>query len=65
MRTPIHGILASTEILRGSQLTSAQRSLISAIQSAGTNVIHIADHILRVSNTVSQILVNLKSIRYL
>ncbi|CAG8682617.1 22736_t:CDS:10 [Rhizophagus irregularis] len=51
LRTPIHGILASTEILRGSQLTSAQRSLISAIQSAGTNVIHIADHILRISNT--------------
>ncbi|PKC10935.1 hypothetical protein RhiirA5_397809 [Rhizophagus irregularis] len=54
LRTPIHGILASTEILRGSQLTSAQRSLISAIQSAGTNVIHIADHILRISNTREQ-----------
>ncbi|GBC02267.1 hypothetical protein RclHR1_04530009 [Rhizophagus clarus] len=40
---------ASTEILRESQLTSAQRSLNSAIQSAGENVIHIADHILRIS----------------
>ncbi|GET02804.1 response regulator [Rhizophagus clarus] len=49
LRTPIHGILASTEILRESQLTSAQRSLNSAIQSAGENVIHIADHILRIS----------------
>ncbi|RIA91893.1 hypothetical protein C1645_821445 [Glomus cerebriforme] len=37
LRTPIHGILASTEILHGSRLTFAQRSLISAIESAGTH----------------------------
>ncbi|CAG8480622.1 3286_t:CDS:10 [Dentiscutata erythropus] len=51
LRTPIHGILASTEILCSSNLSSAQRALISAIQNSGINVIHMADHILRVAKT--------------
>ncbi|RIB01656.1 hypothetical protein C2G38_2150353, partial [Gigaspora rosea] len=52
LRTPIHGILASTEILcSSSSLTSAQRALIYAIQNSGINVIHMADHILRVAKT--------------
>ncbi|CAG8571327.1 35033_t:CDS:10 [Gigaspora margarita] len=51
LRTPIHGILASTEILCSSSLSSAQRALISAIQNSGINVIHMADHILRVAKT--------------
>ncbi|CAG8729640.1 9016_t:CDS:2, partial [Racocetra fulgida] len=42
-----------TEIFLSSSLTSAQRALISAIQNSGINVIHMADHILRVAKSVS------------
>ncbi|CAG8482943.1 11542_t:CDS:10, partial [Cetraspora pellucida] len=51
LRTPVHGILASTEFLSSSSLNSAQRALVSAIQNSGVNVIHMADHILRVAES--------------
>ncbi|CAG8606720.1 12912_t:CDS:10 [Cetraspora pellucida] len=51
LRTPVHGILASTEFLSSSSLNSAQRALVSAIHNSGVNVIHMADHILRVAKS--------------
>ncbi|CAG8548458.1 17392_t:CDS:10 [Acaulospora morrowiae] len=54
IRTPIHGILASTEILCETPLSSAQRALIRAIQNAGINVLHMADHALYLTNEWSQ-----------
>ncbi|CAG8503657.1 18350_t:CDS:10 [Acaulospora morrowiae] len=53
IRTPIHGILANSEILSKTPLSSAQYALNLAIQNAGINVYDMADlvlHLAEVSN---------------
>ncbi|CAG8575422.1 6868_t:CDS:2, partial [Acaulospora colombiana] len=53
IRTPMHGILASTELLCEYPLSSPQRALTLAIQNAGINIIHMTDHVLRTVDTDS------------
>ncbi|PKK71851.1 hypothetical protein RhiirC2_777917 [Rhizophagus irregularis] len=46
LRTPLHGILATVEILAKTQLNESQRTLLSAIESCGTNLISVVNQVL-------------------
>ncbi|KAG9236744.1 M3EW, histidine kinase-group I protein [Amylocarpus encephaloides] len=45
-RSPLHGILASVEFLRGSQLDTAQIEFISTIQNCGGTLLDTINHVL-------------------
>ncbi|CAG8620720.1 10341_t:CDS:10 [Acaulospora morrowiae] len=49
IRTPIHGILANSEILCKTPMSSAQYALTLAIQDACMNVFDMADHVLHLA----------------
>ncbi|RIA93223.1 hypothetical protein C1645_819645 [Glomus cerebriforme] len=46
LRTPLHGILATVEILTKTQLNESQRTLLNAIESCGTNLISVVNQVL-------------------
>ncbi|CAG8547782.1 919_t:CDS:10, partial [Ambispora gerdemannii] len=46
LRTPIHGIVASSEFLGCSTLNDYQRKLVDTIQSSGNTLIQMADRVL-------------------
>jgi signal transduction histidine kinase/CheY-like chemotaxis protein len=54
LRSPLHGILGSVEILMGEQLDNATSALIEQIGSCGQSLLEIIDHLLDFSNMRSQ-----------
>jgi signal transduction histidine kinase/CheY-like chemotaxis protein len=46
MRSPLHGLLASTEFLAETELSGFQRSLISTIDSCGRTLLDTINHVL-------------------
>ena len=46
MRTPLNGIIGSTEILDGTDLTDEQMQYISIIKNSGNQMLHMVDDIL-------------------
>jgi signal transduction histidine kinase/CheY-like chemotaxis protein len=54
LRSPLHGILGSVEILMGEQLENATFTLIEQIGSCGQSLLEIIDHLLDFSNMRNQ-----------
>lgn len=54
LRSPLHGILGSVEILMGEKLEHSTSALIEQIGSCGQSLLEIIDHLLDFSNLKSQ-----------
>ena len=54
LRSPLHGILGSVEILMGEQLENSTSALIEQIGSCGQSLLEIIDHLLDFSNMRNQ-----------
>ena len=54
LRSPLHGILGSVEILLGEQLDNATSTLVEQIGSCGQSLLEIIDHLLEFSNLRNQ-----------
>jgi signal transduction histidine kinase/CheY-like chemotaxis protein len=54
LRSPLHGILGSVEILMGEQLENTTSTLIEQIGSCGQSLLEIIDHLLDFSNLRNQ-----------
>lgn len=54
LRSPLHGILGSVEILMGEQLDNATSILVEQIGSCGQSLLEIIDHLLDFSNMRNQ-----------
>ncbi|KAJ5605293.1 hypothetical protein N7510_010447 [Penicillium lagena] len=46
LRSPLHGILASTELLRATKLLPSQEDIVKMIEMSGRNLLDTTDHLL-------------------
>lgn len=46
LRSPLHGILASAELLHGTHITSRQQEMVKMIEQSGLNLLETTDHLL-------------------
>ena len=54
LRSPLHGILGSVELLIGEKLDNASSTLVEQIGSCGQSLLEIIDHLLDLSNLRNQ-----------
>lgn len=54
LRTPVHGILASSELLGDTDLTPAQSANLRAIQTCSTSLASTIEHVLAFTKTTAQ-----------
>lgn len=54
LRSPLHGVLASTELLQDSSLDTAQADMVNTIESCGRTLLDTIDHVLDFSRVDSR-----------